>query len=1201
MSKSLEYKLGNMVNVRSTDAAIRLRKSINTIDLLTLIDPQQIIVFFRDNVDRMPLRGLVDLKTISGELEKTKTYDEFVGILDHHNANIFSQNKLNQMAKNFNNDVINTAIEALYEWDHKLKKNLTRISRLARTSYIERGVWPLYASYGFLKGLTIHKTPIKAPLVSIAIDFEFDGAKLYLVKKDKRQSINERLYVFLMREYGVKLPIHDFEAKTDLAELAVDLEKITQQPITYDKTQPLVAKYKDENKDDIESFSNLSILSNAVITVVELTGGKLKEDLAQILDRQEDDPFESNDTQKTNEYFENQIIEGEEQLVEIHQPINIFQKYAINSVLHQNTVIIGAPGTGKSEVITNLIANIIHRKKNAMVVSEKQAALDVIYNRVGKLNQLILYMYDFKNKEDFYKNVLGIEETLGQWYRKDFNDPEIDLIDEKILTFRSAYNHFYNLTKNEIELSRARDPYNEIFTEYSSSHLNQTEVVNRVRVSSYLILPDNSTNREPWIQLKQYLIRSTTTPIAVNFQRWYEKNQYLFDEANFDFFLRNTWNEYVNFKDLCEKHKVLLDNFPRLLENLLRMDRRSERRFISEWITLRQRKFIYVFSAMNEDDNIIRKTPLLFKIDLSREQKQFYKNNYLELKEFLRGFNRIKKLNWISYNKLEEYALSTSEWKTVIQENWWSNLFSNNALLDVLRNNAFQEAIQTMRRNTEIFAKDNDELIVTNFLKWQRARLNALPKEETDQILEMFKQASKATRPPVNFFIRQYYKQLRQIFPIWVLSPDNVAEFIPLKRKEFDYGIFDEASQMFLERGYPLVYRCTNNAVAGDMNQLKPTSFFMSRFDDSETSNSKTEEFNFDDDSDYEFDENEAIVSLLEKAETARWNKFHLRNHYRSASKQLIEFSNKNIYDNNLHVATLNGNWSNGIETIEANGIWSNQCNEKEAEVVVEQIKENFDKYDSILVIAFNLKQSLLIENMLINDDSIDGMTRERLNKKLVISNLENVQGTEADLVILSVAFAPGTDGILRANFGVLNRDGGRNRLNVAITRSKKKMIVVKSFAAKDIGSRSLSPEAMVFIDYIRYLDTLSQTEKSDLLAFSKNSYQDFETPFNKTIYQAILDLNIGDDIYVKTKLPVGNKVIDIGVMDTKTNKCILGIIAEQWTANMNVKSKFEEYDHQLFLESRNFKMFRIKQYEWSTIKEVILASLRSHIINNIQ
>jgi superfamily I DNA and/or RNA helicase len=76
---------------------------------------------------------------------------------------------------------------------------------------------------------------------------------------------------------------------------------------------------------------------------------------------------------------------------------------------------------------------------------------------------------------------------------------------------------------------------------------------------------------------------------------------------------------------------------------------------------------------------------------------------------------------------------------------------------------------------------------------------------------------------------------------------------IPLIEEEFYYGIFDEASQMSIERSYPLVYRSKIKVVSGDDKQLKPSSFFMSK--------SSAEDFDFDD-----FD---AAESLLERAKVS--------------------------------------------------------------------------------------------------------------------------------------------------------------------------------------------------------------------------------------------------------------------------------------------------------------------------------------------
>src|SRR6185295_4604931 len=67
---------------------------------------------------------------------------------------------------------------------------------------------------------------------------------------------------------------------------------------------------------------------------------------------------------------------------------------------------------------------------------------------------------------------------------------------------------------------------------------------------------------------------------------------------------------------------------------------------------------------------------------------------------------------------------------------------------------------------------------------------------------------------------------VRDLKPIWLMSPLSVSDTLPLDSKLFDVVIFDEASQIPLEEAVPALYRAQQVIVVGDEMQLPPTNFF---------------------------------------------------------------------------------------------------------------------------------------------------------------------------------------------------------------------------------------------------------------------------------------------------------------------------------------------------------------------------------------
>lgn len=96
-----------------------------------------------------------------------------------------------------------------------------------------------------------------------------------------------------------------------------------------------------------------------------------------------------------------------------------------------NLVVEGPPGTGKSQTITNIIAELLKQGKSVLFVSEKMAALEVVKSRLDNtgLGDLCLELHSRKAKK---KEVLAeLERTLNRPAPKSINfDHEINNLDQ---------------------------------------------------------------------------------------------------------------------------------------------------------------------------------------------------------------------------------------------------------------------------------------------------------------------------------------------------------------------------------------------------------------------------------------------------------------------------------------------------------------------------------------------------------------------------------------------------------------------------------------------------------------------------------------------------------------------------------------------------------------------------------------------------
>lgn len=146
-------------------------------------------------------------------------------------------------------------------------------------------------------------------------------------------------------------------------------------------------------------------------------------------------------------------------------------------------------------------------------------------------------------------------------------------------------------------------------------------------------------------------------------------------------------------------------------------------------------------------------------------------------------------------------------------------------------------------------------------------------------------------------------------------------------------------------------------------------------------------------------------------------------------------------------------------------------------------------RYKSIRDLAFSEAQQGEIEAALDRLGEEDAGFRNRLEEEmereedgqfcgLFVKNLENVQGDERDIIILSICYGHDAAGRMLMNFGPINQIGGEKRLNVIFSRARKHMVVVSSIRHLDI-TNEYNDGANCLRNYLEYAAAVSHGDRA--------------------------------------------------------------------------------------------------------------------------
>jgi hypothetical protein len=511
--------------------------------------------------------------------------------------------------------------------------------------------------------------------------------------------------------------------------------------------------------------------------------------------------------------------------------------------------------------------------------------------------------------------------------------------------------------------------------------------------------------------------------------------------------------------------------------------------------------------------------------------------------------------------------------------------------------------------------RDQSELLTAPAAEY-RARRTPLQAAREDMLKDARKQRNI---PTLRSYMRQYAATgLLDVLPVWLLSPETLAVLFP-REPLFDLIIMDEASQCTVQNGLPVMLRGKRVVVAGDEQQMPPTSFF-------DSTGGEEDEAPVDEDGDATDVLDAESLLVLARGRVPRTG---LKWHYRCLFEELIAFSNHSMYGGDLRTipATVSRAASTAIRWVNVpDGSYSNGANAVEARVVVDQMAELLrrEKVPSIGVVTFNIQQRKVVYDEIESRRQSDpdfaqrydsAAAAERLDERPFVKNIEAVQGDERDVIIFSLGHAPverrksgakgGTEKYVPARFGPLGQRGGERRLNVAVSRARRETVIIASFEPGQLSTSTATNDGprlfRAFLDFTHQVANGRQSQAERTLDLVRSSrapasravltegrFDRHHVPLAVQIADALRAQNLSCD----TDIGTSEFRIPLAIGDpARLGHYALAVLCDE---GQHENGAHERWVHVPgVLAARGWKHIRVTSREWHMNRDLVLERLK--------
>ena len=278
----------------------------------------------------------------------------------------------------------------------ELEPRLVDLYRTARTTLQEGGANTLYVALGFLCWTRDDKAGSKyrAPLILVPVTLHRKSARsgFTLTLHDDEPRFNPTLIEMLRQDFKLDLGVADGELPRD--EAGLDVRAI----------------WKAVSR-AVKDIKGWEVSEDVVLAMFSFAKYLMWKDLTERTDQLRENPVVKHLIDTPRESYPSGIaFTNPKRLDSEFSPEQTFCPLPADSsqlsavmaaVRGKDFVLIGPPGTGKSQTISNLIAQCLAEGKRVLFVSEKIAALDVVYRRLRevKLGEFCLELHSSKARK----------------------------------------------------------------------------------------------------------------------------------------------------------------------------------------------------------------------------------------------------------------------------------------------------------------------------------------------------------------------------------------------------------------------------------------------------------------------------------------------------------------------------------------------------------------------------------------------------------------------------------------------------------------------------------------------------------------------------------------------------------------------------------------------------------------------------------